>query len=76
MQEGYEDGEHIVMQCEEMWRTEAKREQKWRTWEDLDDKRRIVSVQREGCIVLYLQPILNPKSYDGARVSERGRQGG
>ena len=22
------------------------------------------------CIVLYLQPILNPKSYDGARVLE------
>ena len=22
------------------------------------------------CIVLYLQPVLNPKSYDGARVSE------
>ena len=22
------------------------------------------------CIVLYLQPVLNPKSYDGARVLE------
>ena len=30
--------DHIVFQCEEMWRLEAKSRQKWRTWEDLDDK--------------------------------------
>ena len=24
----------------------------------------------QNCIVLYLQPVLNPKSYDGARVLE------
>ena len=31
-----------------MWRPEAKRRQKWRTWEDLDDNRWIVFVQKEG----------------------------
>ena len=25
---------------------------------------------RRYCIVLYLQPVLNPRSYDGARVLE------
>ena len=32
----------------------------------------IIEVGENGlyCIVLYLQPVLNPKSYDGARVLE------
>ena len=42
----HEDGDHIVFQCEEMWRPEAKRGQKWR--EDLDDKMWIVLVPKEG----------------------------
>ena len=46
--EGYEDGDHIVFRCEEIWRPEAKRGQKWRTWEDLDDKRWIVLVPKVG----------------------------
>ena len=29
----------LGFKCEEMWRPEAKRGQKWRAWEDLDDKR-------------------------------------
>ena len=28
---GYEDGDHIVFRCEEMWRPEPKPWQKWRT---------------------------------------------
>ena len=34
--EGYEDGEHIVFNCEKLWRPEADRGQKWSTWEDLE----------------------------------------
>ena len=32
--EGYEDGEHIVFQCEKMWRPEAKmgRGARWGPW--------------------------------------------
>ena len=32
----------------ELWRPEAKRGQNWRTWEDLDDKRWIVLVEKDG----------------------------
>ena len=31
-----------------MWRPEAKKGQKWRTWEDLDDKRWIILVEKKG----------------------------
>ena len=30
----------------------------------------IMRVRKEYCIVLYLLPVLNPRSYDGARVLE------
>ena len=43
--EGYEDREHIVFQCEKLWRPEADRGQKWNTWEDLDQKRWIILVE-------------------------------
>ena len=46
--EGYEDGEHIVFHCEKLWRPEAERGQKWDTWEDLDDKRWIILVEKQG----------------------------
>ena len=46
--EGYEDGEHIVFHCEKLWRPEAERGQKWSTWEDLDDKRWIILVEKQG----------------------------
>jgi len=46
--EGYEDGEHIVFHCQNLWRPEADRGQKWGTWEDLDDKRWIVLVEKQG----------------------------
>ena len=31
-----------------MWKPEAKRGQKWRTWEDLDDKRWSVLIEKKG----------------------------
>ena len=34
--------EHIAFRSEEFWGPEAKRGQKWRAWEDLDDKGWIV----------------------------------
>ena len=46
--EGFEDGEHIVFHCEKLWRPKAERGQKWRTWEDLDDKRWIILVEKGG----------------------------
>ena len=46
--EGFENGEHVVFLCEKMWRPEAKRGQKWQSWEDLDDKRWIVLVEKRG----------------------------
>ena len=42
--EGYEDGEHIVFHCEELWRPESKLSK----GEDLDDKRWIVLVPKVG----------------------------
>ena len=39
---------HIGFQCEKMWRWEANRGQKWRTSEDLDDKRWIVLDEKKG----------------------------
>ena len=33
---------------EEMWRPEAKKGPRWRTWEDLDDKRWIVLAPKVG----------------------------
>lgn len=36
---GYEGGEHVVFHCQKMWRPAANIGQKWRTWEDLDNKR-------------------------------------
>ena len=45
---GYEDGDHIVFLRPKMWRPEARKGQKWRTWEDLDDKRWIVLVEKKG----------------------------
>ena len=47
---GYEDGDHIVFHCEKLWRPESKMSSgaKWRTWEDLDDKRWIVLVPKFG----------------------------
>ena len=41
-------GTTIVYRCEEMWRPEAKRGQKWRTWKGLDGKRWIVLVSNVG----------------------------
>ena len=48
--EGYEDGNHIVCHCEKLWRPEnsLNRGAKWRTWEDLDDKRWIILVPKVG----------------------------
>ena len=46
--EGYEYGEHIVFHCQILWRPEADRGQKWSTWEDLDDKRWVVLVEKQG----------------------------
>ena len=31
-----------------MWRPEAKKGQKWRTWEDIDDQRWIILVEKKG----------------------------
>ena len=37
-----------MFHCEKLWRPEAERGQKWNTWEDLDDKRWIVLVEKQG----------------------------
>ena len=36
----------------------------------MDDSTEFSLYFLNNCIVLYLQPVLNPKSYDGARVLE------
>ena len=38
----------MVFHCDRLWRPEAKRGQKWKTWEDLDNNKWIVLVEKEG----------------------------
>ena len=46
--EGYEDGDHIVFHYSKMWRPEARKGERWQTWEDLDDKNWIVLAEKKG----------------------------
>ena len=38
----------MVFHCDKLWRLEAKRGQRWKTWKDLDNNKWFVLVEKEG----------------------------